>query len=87
MDVQKEKQDYLYREIIEQNYDPEEFQRVMEEHKGFAVQDYTLQELMKIVKEFKNRCEGIEEAEEEELDRNPRFSYEEKMEDSGQVQE
>ena len=38
---------------------------------------------MKIVKEFKNRCEGIEETEEEEGDRNSRFSYEEKMEDSG----
>ena len=38
---------------------------------------------MKIVKEFKSRCDGIEEPNEEELDRNPRFSYEEKMEDSG----
>lgn len=37
MDDLKAKQDYLYREIIEQNYDPELFQEFMEQKKGLAL--------------------------------------------------
>ncbi len=33
----KEKQDYLYKEIIEKNYDPEEFQDFIEKKKGLAL--------------------------------------------------
>lgn len=53
MDDLKAKQDYLYREIIEQNYDPELFQEFMEQKKGLALELYTLQELTDIVQAFK----------------------------------
>lgn len=39
----KEKQDYLYHHIIEDKYDPEEFQDYMENYKGLNLENYTLQ--------------------------------------------
>ena len=49
----KAKQDYLYREIIEQNYDPEQFQEYIQKIKGLSLELYKLPEIISIVDAFK----------------------------------
>lgn len=49
----KAKQDYLFKEIIEANYDPEAFQDYIEQYKGVNLESYTLDELKSIVEKFK----------------------------------
>ena len=57
----KAKQDYLFVEIIEANYDPEVFQEYIEKEKGINLEAYSMQELIAIV----NRFKGNEKAETE----------------------
>ncbi len=42
----KEKQDYLYTQIIEADYDPESFQEFIDNRRGINLDLYTLQELV-----------------------------------------
>ena len=51
----KAKQDYLYKEIIEENYDPEQFQEYIQTIKGLSLELYSLSELISIVEAFKKR--------------------------------
>jgi hypothetical protein len=51
----KEKQDYLFKEILEGKYDPEEFQDYLEKKKGLVLENYTLEELDQIVFAFKSK--------------------------------
>jgi hypothetical protein len=39
----KEKQDYLFKEILEANYDPEVFQEYIEKYKGVNLESYTME--------------------------------------------
>ena len=57
----KAKQDYLFVEIMEANYDPEVFQEYIEKEKGINLEAYSMQELIAIV----NRFKGNEKAETE----------------------
>lgn len=49
----KAKQDYLYQEIIDQNYDPEQFQLYIEQKRGLNLELYSMEELINIVQAFK----------------------------------
>lgn len=49
----KAKQDYLFTEILEANYDPEVFQEYIEKRKGVNLDNYTMEELIDIVQSFK----------------------------------
>lgn len=46
------KQEYLYKEIIENNYSPEEFTDYCENFKGSEIDSYTLEELEDLVRNF-----------------------------------